>query len=83
MIDEDIRLLKKQIIYRCSYTGTKETDLLYKKIIINKINELDFELLKKLSSLLIELSDLQIYLILTKKQKPSSKYKSLFIKLMK
>ena len=34
MMEYNIKKLKKQIIYRCSYTGTKECDLLYQKLII-------------------------------------------------
>ena len=36
MIKLDINKLKKKIIYKCSYSGTKETDLLYKKKIFKK-----------------------------------------------
>ena len=40
MSEYNIKKLKKQIIYRCLYTGTKETDLLYQKLIVNKIDTL-------------------------------------------
>ena len=83
MSEYDIKKIKKQIIYRCSYSGTKETDLLYKKFIINKIDQLtNFELIK-LSSLFKEVSDIDIFLILTNKIQPKKKYKNLFNKIMK
>ena len=40
MSEYNIKKLKKKIIYRCLYTGTKETDLLYQKLIVNKLNTL-------------------------------------------
>ena len=51
MIEYNIKKLKKQIIYRCSYTGTKETDLLYQKLIVNKIDTLSNKELYQLSIL--------------------------------
>ena len=33
-----IEVLKKTIIYRLSYSGTKETDILYKKMILSNLN---------------------------------------------
>ena len=51
MSEYNIKKLKKQIIYRCSYTGTKETDLLYKKLIVNKIDTLSLDELYQLSTL--------------------------------
>ena len=83
MTINNIEFLKKQILYRCSYTGTKETDLLYKKFITNKINNFTHKELVKLSSLFNEISDADILLILTKKIKPHPNYKYLFNKLMK
>ena len=75
--------LKKIIKYRSNYSGTKETDLLYKKFIINKIDQFtNFELIK-LSSLFKEVSDIDIFLILTNKIQPKKKYKNLFNKIMK
>ncbi len=83
MTINNIEFLKKQILYRCSYTGTKETDLLYKKFITNKINNFTRKELVQLSSLFNELSDTDILLILTRKIKPHSNYEYLFNKLMK
>ena len=83
MTIKNIEILKKQILYRSSYTGTKETDLLYKKFIANKINNFTHQELVQLSSLFNEISDADIFLILTKKIKPHENYKYLFNKLMK
>ena len=67
MSEYNIKKLKKQIIYRCSYTGTKETDLLYQKLIVNKIDTLSHNELYQLSTLFNEVSDTDIFLILTNK----------------
>ena len=83
MTIKNIEILKKQILYRCFYTGTKETDLLYKKFIVNKINNFTHKELVQLSSLFNEISDTDILLILTRKIKPHSNYEYLFNKLMK
>ena len=81
MSSDDINKLKKRIIYRCSYTGTKETDLLYQKLIVNKIDSLNFDELRQLSNLFNEVSDTDIFLILTNKINSNDKYDNLFKKL--
>ena len=81
MSEYNIKKLKKQIIYRCSYTGTKETDLLYQKLIVNKIDTLEPNELNHLSNLFNEVSDTDIFLILTNKINPNNKYTNLFKKL--
>ena len=83
MTIKNIEFLKKKILYRSSYTGTKETDLLYKKFIANKINNFTHKELVQLSSLFNEISDADILLILTRKIKPHPNYEYLFNKLMK
>ena len=81
MSEYNIKKLKKQIIYRCSYTGTKETDLLYQKLIVNKIDTLEPNELNQLSNLFKEVSDTDIFLILNNKKNPNSKYTNLFKKI--
>ena len=81
MSEYNIKKLKKQIIYRCSYTGTKETDLLYQKLIVNKIDTLAPNELYQLSNLFNKVSDIDIFSILTNKKNPNSKYTNLFKKL--
>ena len=81
MSSDNTKRLKKRIIYRCSYTGTKESDLLYQKLIVNKIDTLSHDELYKLSTLFNEVSDTDIFLILTNKINPNNKYTNLFKKL--
>ena len=81
MSEYNIKKLKKQIIYRCSYTGTKETDLLYQKLIVNKIDTFEPNELNQLSNLFNEVSDTDVFLILNNKKNPNSKYANLFKKL--
>ena len=83
MSEYNIKKLKKKIIYRCSYTGTKETDLLYQKLIVNKIDTLSHNELYQLSTLFNEVSDNDIFLILNNKINPNNKYTNLFKKLKK
>ena len=75
--------IKKQILYRCLYTGTRETDILYNKLIVNKIDILNTKDLKNLSNLFSEISDNEIFLILTKKAQVPNKYQTLINKLLK
>ena len=77
----NIEILKKQILYRCYHTGTRETDLIYKKLIVNKINLLSNNELIELDKIINQIDDKKLYLILTKKIKPS-KNLSLFKKLI-
>ena len=81
-MNEVSKNLKKMINYRSSYTGTKETDILYKKYLINKVDYLNQKELILLSNLFTEITDLDILNILTKKIKPSKKYSKLFNKLL-
>ena len=81
MSSDDINKLKKRIKYQCSYTGTKETDLLYQKLIVNKIDALNLDELRQLSNLFNEVSDTDIFLILTNKINSNDKYNNLFKKL--
>ena len=80
---QNINEIKKKIIFRCLYSGTKETDWLYQKTIIKNIDSLSLEELQSLLNLFIELSDPEIFLILTKKKNPQKIYKTLFDKLIK
>ena len=75
MLTQDINKIKKQIIYRCFYSGTKETDLIYKKILLNKIDILKFSELKLLLNLFNNFSDNEIFKFLTKKNNLPSNMK--------
>lgn len=74
--------LKKIIKYRLTYTGMKETDILYKKIILNKIDFLNDKELKLLSDLFIEISDNDIFNMITNKIPKLSKFKNLIDKII-
>ncbi len=74
--------LKKLIKYRVSYSGTKETDLLYKKYFIDvfhKFNENDLINIKKLFD---EYSDNEMYDYLTRRINTPHKYKNIFKKIL-
>tara|TARA_Y100001970_G_C13445522_1_gene467826 strand:- start:214 stop:459 length:246 start_codon:yes stop_codon:yes gene_type:complete len=73
--------LKKIIKYRSTYSGTKETDILYEKYFIKNLNNFDQNQLNLLKSLFDFYSDDEIYDILTKKSKPAGKFKILFDKI--
>ena len=73
--------LKKIIKYRSNYSGTKETDILYKKYFINNLHNLNKNELNLLKSLFDIYSDDEIYNILTKKVKVNLKFKKLFDKI--
>ncbi len=81
-MNDEITNLKKIIRYRSLYSGTKETDIIYKRIIIDKLDNLNKEELLLLSSLFNEISDNVIFNLLTKKSKPSIKYQDLINKLI-
>ena len=75
--------LKKIIKYRSNYSGTKETDLLYKKYFINNINKFSKKELKLLNSVFDIYSDNEIYDILTNKIEVKIEFKNLFEKILK
>ena len=77
--------LKKIIRYRASYSGMKETDLLYKRLILNKLDTLDSTELLLLSNLFNEIPDAEIFNILTnkfKKKNQSNTFKKLIDKII-
>jgi succinate dehydrogenase flavin-adding protein (antitoxin of CptAB toxin-antitoxin module) len=74
--------LKKIIKYRLSYSGTKETDIIYQRLILNKLEILDNKELLLLSELFNEISDIEIFEILTNKKIKPMKYEKIFNKLI-
>ena len=78
-----LKSLKKIIKYRSNYSGTKETDLLYKKYFINNINKFSEKELKLLKSVFDIYSDNEIYDILTNKIEVNKEFKNLFEKILK
>ena len=78
-----LNLLKKIIKYRSSYSGTKETDILYKKYFVNNLNLFSENELKLIISIFDIYSDNEIYDILTGKIEVNIKFKKLFEKIIK
>ena len=78
----DIKNLKKQIIYRCTYSGSKENELLYKKFFLNNLEEFNYSELNQIYIIFSNLSDPEIYNILLGKKNPPVKFINLFNKLM-
>jgi len=74
--------LEKIIKYRLSYSGMKETDILYKKLILDKLKYLNENELKLLSNLFIEVSDVRIFNMLTSKENLIQKYENLIKKIL-
>ena len=74
--------LKKIIKYRSTYSGTKETDILYEKYFINNLNNLNEIELNLLKSVFDVYSDSQIYDILTNRVKAIQRFKKLFDKII-
>ena len=74
--------LKKIIKYRSTYSGTKETDILYKKYFINNLDKFSEHELKLLISVFDLYSDDEIYDILTKKTQINTRFRNLFKKLI-
>ena len=70
--------LKKIIKYRSSYSGTKETDIMYERYFIRNLEKFNKNELNLLVSVFDHYSDDLIFQILTKKIKPDNKFKSLF-----
>ena len=70
--------LKKIIKYRSSYSGTKETDIMYERYFIRNLEKFNKNELNLLVSIFDYYSDDLIFQILTKKIKPNNKFKSLF-----
>ena len=70
--------LKKIIKYRSSYSGTKETDIMYDRYFIRNLEKFNKNELNLLVSVFDYYSDDLIFQILTKKIKPDNKFKSLF-----
>ena len=75
--------LKKIIKYRSTYSGTKETDILYEKYFINNLNRFTKKELKLLKSVFDIYSDNEIYEIFTNKIEVTIEFKHLFEKILK
>ena len=74
--------LKKTIKYRVSYSGTKETDILYKRYFINQLDKFSEKDLEEIKSLFNQFSDNEIYDFLTSKVTIPSGFKEIFNKIL-
>ena len=73
--------LKKIIKYRLSYSGMKETDIIYQRLILDKLRYLDIDELKLLSDLFNEIADVDIFNMLTNNHIKPKKYKNLIARI--
>ena len=74
--------LKKTIKYRVSYSGTKETDILYKRYFINQLDIFSEKDLEEIKSLFNQFSDNEIYDFLTSKVAIPLEFKEIFNKIL-
>ncbi len=74
--------LKKTIKYRVSYSGTKETDILYKRYFINQLDKFTEKDLEDIKSIFNLFSDNEIYDFLTSKVAIPLEFKEIFNKIL-
>ena len=74
--------LKKIIKYRVSYSGTKETDILYKRYFINQLDKFNEEDLKDIEILFNKFSDNEMYNFITSKEDIPLEFGRIFKKIL-
>ena len=74
--------LKKTMKYRVSYSGTKETDILYKRYFINQLDIFSEKDLEDIKSIFNQFSDNEIYDFLTSKVAIPLEFKEIFNKIL-
>ena len=74
--------LKKTIKYRVSYSGTKETDILYKRYLINQLDKFTEKDLEDIKSIFNQFSDNEIYDFITSKVAIPLEFKEIFNKIL-
>ena len=74
--------LKRTIKYRVSYSGTKETDILYKRYFINQLDKFSEKDLEDIKSLFNQFSDNEIYDFLTSKVSIPLEFNGIFNKIL-
>ena len=74
--------LKKTIKYRVSYSGTKETDILYKRYFINQLDKFTEKDLEDIKSIFNQFSDNEIYDFITSKAAIPLEFKEIFNKIL-
>jgi len=75
--------LKKVIKYRSTYSGTKETDILYEKHFIRNLEKFNKNELNILKSVFNYYTDDEIFKILTNEIQPNEKFRKFFEKINK
>ena len=78
---KNIEYLRKKILYRSTYSGTKESDYIYKICFIENLKIFSYDELKLIISLFKKYSDSDILLILSNKIKSEKKYSNLIKKI--
>ena len=81
-MSKDNNKLKKMIKYRLSHSGMKETDIIYEKLILKKLDSFNQKELQLLSNIFNEISDIDIFKMLTYKMPKIKKFKSLLDKIL-
>ncbi len=74
--------LKKTIKYRVSYSGTKETDILYKRYFINQLDKFTEKDLEDIKSIFNQFSDNEIYDFITSNVAIPLEFKEIFNKIL-
>ena len=74
--------LKKTIKYRVSYSGTKETDILYKRYFVDQLDKFSEKDLEDIKSIFNQFSDNEIYEFLTSKVAIPLEFKEIFNKIL-
>ena len=74
--------LKKTIKYRVSYSGTKETDILYKRYFINQLDKFTEKDLEDIKSIFNQFSDNEIFDFITSKVAIPLEFKEIFNKIL-
>ncbi len=74
--------LKKTIKYRVSYSGTKETDILYKRYFINQLDKFTEKDLEDIKSIFNQFSDNEIYDFITSKVAIPLEFMEIFNKIL-
>ncbi len=74
--------LKKVIKYRVSYSGTKETDILYKRYIINQLDKFSQQDLEDIKTLFDKFSDNEMYEFITSKEDFPLGFERIFKKIL-
>ena len=74
--------LKKTMKYRVSYSGTKETDILYKRYFINQLDKFTEKDLEDIKCIFNQFSDNEIYDFLTSMVSIPLEFKGIFNKIL-